>query len=194
MLDTIIDHGINLSNFIPAEKSNQFIIVSQLIERKRIDKSIIEFIKYNELVDSKTKLYIAGNGDQLENLQNLAKTSKYPDNIIFLGKLKHNELINYLAKSYAMLIYTTKDNNLISVVESLACNTPIVTNSVPYNATYIKNNGLGIVDDNWDYETLKEIVNNNAVYCNNCNSYREILSYDYKVKLFMNVYDKYIKS
>lgn len=63
----------------------------------------------------------------------------------------------------AMLVYTEKDNNMISIVESIAVGTPVLTTTVPYNASYITEYGLGIADDNWNCDTLKEITDKNIL-------------------------------
>lgn len=50
----------------------------------------------------------------------------------------HSELMYYLAKAQAMLVYTEKDNSMISSAESIAVCTPVVTISIPDNAIVIK--------------------------------------------------------
>lgn len=189
----IIDHGINSDIFKPnTKKENQFSISSQLINRKQIDKSINTFAKYLKKYDNTAKLYIMGEGDQKDNLQSLAKHLDIEDNVIFMGKLAHQELISILKSSMAMLVYTRKDNNMVSIVESIALATPIVTTDVPYNSSYIKTNKLGIVKNNWNEDDLYEISSKNDKYVNNCLEYRKTLSCEYKVNQFVNIYNKYL--
>ena len=52
---------------------------------------------------------------------------------------------------------TEKDNNMVSVVESIAVGTPVLTTSVPYNSYYIRRENLGIVQDDWNEDTLEQI-------------------------------------
>ena len=127
-----------------------------------------------------------GDGDQKEYLEKLVKEFEITDNVIFTGKLDHDKLINYLSESKAMLIYTEKDNSMISIAESIAVCTPVITTSVPDNAKVIDENMLGIVSDNWNWETMKMIVNYNNVYVSNCKRYRENLDDKYNVKLFID--------
>ena len=54
-----------------------------------------------------------------------------------------------------MLVYTEKDNNMVSIVESLALATPVITTDVPYNASYIKAEKLGIVNNNWNEDDFQ---------------------------------------
>lgn len=187
---TIVDHGVNLDKFeFCKEKSNQFAISSQLIPRKHIEKSIDAFGKYLAKYDNKTMLYIMGDGEDRAKLENQVKELGIENNVIFTGKLQHNELISILNKSAAMLLYTEKDNSMISVVESIAVGTPVVTNSVPFNSTYIKPNKLGIVNDNWNEDDLYEVMNN-KIYVSNCIDYRNELSTHYRVETFLNIKDK----
>lgn len=183
--DVIIDHGVNLNKFeANTDKKKQFAVSSQLIKRKRIDKIITAFADFVNTYDSEYKLYIMGDGEEKENLEKLSIDLNISDKVIFTGKLPHNELKDILASSRAMLVYTEKDNNMVSIVESIAVGTPVITTSVPYNASYIKANALGIVDDNWNKDTLNEIATNNE-YISNCLNYRDTISTNAKVDLFI---------
>ncbi|MBR2278632.1 MAG: glycosyltransferase, partial [Eubacterium sp.] len=183
---TIIDHGVNLDKFTPCtEKSNYFIIPSQLIPRKQIDKSIRTFSEFAK--DKDFYLYIMGEGEERANLEALSAKLGIADKVKFFGKVPHETLKEYLAKAQAMLVYTRKDCNMVSIVESIACATPIVTTSVPFSAPYIDALKLGIVNDNWSAADLDEIVNNNAFYVNNCMNYRSELSDDRRVEQFLEL-------
>ena len=187
--DTVIDHGVNLEKFkYETEKENYFAVSSQLIKRKRIDKIIKVFSEYVKEEDSTCKLYIMGEGEERENLEALAEELKISNNVIFTGKLNHSDLIEILKKSKAMLVYTEKDNNMVSIVESIALATPIITTSVPYNSSYIKANELGIVKDDWNEDDLNKIARDNK-YINNCMNYRKYLPTEYKAEQFISIYN-----
>ena len=160
--DTIIDHGVN------------------------IEKSIEAFAKYLNKYDDSAKLYIMGDGDEKENLRKLAKDLGADKNIIFTGKLGHNKLIEILKKSIAMLVYTEKDNNMVSIVESIALATPVITTDIPYNASYIKAEKLGIVNNNWNDDDLRKLATSDE-YINNCMNYRKYLPTEYKAEQFLKV-------
>lgn len=187
---TVVDHGVNLDKFeYSSKKENQFAISSQLIPRKHIEKSIYAFAEYLNRYDNSTMLYIMGDGEDRQKLENQVAELGIGENVIFTGKLPHSELIGILNKSSAMLLYTEKDNSMISVVESIAVGTPIVTNSVPFNSTYIKPNKLGIVNDNWNADDLNEVMSN-KIYVENCIKYRNELSTLNRVKTFLNIKQK----
>ena len=128
------------------------------------------------------------NLEEKENLKALAKKLNADENIIFTGKLNHSDLIEILKKSKAMLVYTEKDNNMVSIVESIALATPIITTSVPYNSSYIKANELGIVKDDWNEDDLNKIACDNK-YINSCMNYRKYLPTEYKAEQFISIHN-----
>lgn len=181
----VIDHGVNLNKFtLETEKSNCFAVCSQLIERKQINRIIDAFSKYLNKYDDTAQLYIMGEGDEQTRLEAQVKQLGICNNVFFTGKLAHSELIEKLKQASAMLVYTRKDNNMVSIVESIAVGTPVVTTSVPYNARYIKANELGIVDDNWNEDTLNEIATNKK-YIDACANYRRSISTAARVDAFL---------
>lgn len=184
----IIDHGVELKQFSASrEKRKQFIVISQLIPRKRIDLTINAFIEFCEIYDSSYKLIIIGDGESRVVLEKQAKNSSFSNNVVFKGFLSHNQMMDDLSHSLAMLVSTERDENMITIDESLACCTPIITTSVPFTSSYIKENGLGYVDDNWSAKTLKECIYNNDTLVNNCFEERFKQDYSYKIKQFMEV-------
>lgn len=184
-----IDHGVNLEEFTCiTKKSNQFIVLSQLIKRKRIEGIIKIFTDYNKKVDKDSFLYIIGTGEEEENLKKLTEKYKITDKIIFKGFMFHKDVVPILSNSKALIINTEKDNSMISIVESLATCTPVVTTDVPYNSYYINKEKLGVVEEKLSYLDLKEIVDNNNLYVNNCVNYRKKISNEYKVEQFLEQY------
>ena len=174
----VIDHGVNLNKFkIAKKKKKQFISVAQLIARKNIDGIIDKFASLisNERYED-FNLYIAGRGEQEEYLKSKVSDMGLENKIIFLGFLNQEELNRYVAESYAFLVNTRKDLNMVSIPESIASGTPVITNMVPALAGYIKMNKLGIAKENWDHNSMAEIIENNEVYTANCISFRDKLS------------------
>lgn len=194
--DTIIDHGVDTEKMTPAraeDKKNQFAVVSQLIERKRIDKTIDSFAAFWKDGHQDYRLYIIGGGEKEEMLKAQAERLHMGDAVIFCGKLTHEELIPIVSQSKALLVSTEKDNNMVSVVESIAVGTPVITTSVPYNAYYIAKENLGIVRDDWNKDTLEQLCAEYDKYHTNCTVYRDKLSNVYCVRQFMAVRDSLVQ-
>ena len=193
--DTIIDHGVDIEEMTPTraeDKKDQFAVVSQLIERKRIDKTIDNFAAFWNKGHQDYRLYIIGSGEKEEMLKDQTERLHIGDAVIFCGKLTHEELLPIVSKSKALLVSTEKDNNMVSVVESIAVGTPVITTSVPYNAYYIAKEDLGIVKDDWGKDTLEQLCEKYDVYCAKCLAYRDKLSNIYCVRQFMAVKDSLV--
>lgn len=184
----IIDHGVNLSKFLESkEKKNHFVVCSQLISRKRIDGIIRSFAAYREAYDNRSVLYIIGDGEKEQELKELADQTGAAEGIVFTGRLDHERLMPLVAGAQALLVNTQKDNNMISIVESIAVGTPVVTTDVPLNAAYIRKFRLGIAKACWNEQDLWEIVSNNEAYVENCLAYRACLSTTYRVEQFVRL-------
>ncbi len=187
--DIVIDHGVNLDKFTPCtQKENYFCVSSQLISRKRIDGIIEKFADYLKKYDENSCLYIMGNGEEEENLKELTVRLGVENSVIFTGNLPHTQLIEILKKAKAMLVNTEKDNNMVSVVESIALATPVITTSVPYNSSYIRENELGIVSDGWGASELLKIQD--SKYVDNCLAYRPSLGTQTKAQAFIDMFNK----
>ena len=183
--NTIIDHGVDLEEFtFSLEKDKQFIVVSQLIKRKHIEgiiKSFSDFIIKNK----NYKLIIIGSGVEENRLKKMRDELQLTKQIVFKGQLTHKEIIPILAKSKALIINTEKDNNMLSIVESIATCTPIITTPVPYNCSYIMKNDLGIITTKLKAEDYIKMIEKNDSFVNNCYNYREKVSNTYHVKQFI---------
>jgi 1,2-diacylglycerol 3-alpha-glucosyltransferase len=192
----VVDHGVNLSNFgFSREKERRLIISSQLIHRKNIESMI--WI-YSRLVKMKgyedVKLLIAGRGEQRESLEELVLKLNLQNHVSFPGFLSQHDLNNVIKKSYAFLINTRQDLNMVSIPESIASGTPVVTNLIPITTADINGEKLGIAKNNWDENDLVEIIDNNRSYVDNCVRYREKLTNRYCAKKITEIYLRYNKS
>ena len=194
VVDETIDHGVNSEIFKPnTDKENFFAVCSRLVKLKHIDKTIKVFNKYIKKYDNDSKLYIIGDGDCEEKLKVLVNELQINDNVIFTGRLFHKEMVKILSKAKAMLIYTSRDNNMLSITESIALATPVITTTTPNQSTYIESEKLGIVNNEWNEDDLYEISLNNDKYVNNCLEYSKTTPFEYNVNQFVNIYNKYIK-
>lgn len=184
-----IDHGVDLEKIsCSQEKEKYFVVLSQLIERKHIDGIISSFNHFQKTKAGEDwELKIIGDGNQRENLQQQVKSLGLLSKVQFYGKLSHEKLMPILAKASALLVNTGKDNSMVSIVESIAAGTPILTTSVPFNSAYIKSEKLGIVKDGWNEKELEEICRKNEMYVINCIRYREKLSNEYLAGQFNEV-------
>lgn len=174
----IIDHGINLNKFhYSKEKNEQFVVVSQLVNRKNIASIILKFKNFINLEPfSQYKLFIIGRGELELELKTLVNNEGLQSNVEFLGFKTHYELNQIIANSMALLIDTKQDLNMVTIPESIVSGTPIITNLVPLSVQLIRENNLGIAKKVWDENDLKDMVENNVIYVENCIKFRNELS------------------
>lgn len=189
---TIIDHGIDIDKFkYSTEKKRQLISSSQLIYRKNVDGLIRKFAKFHQIKGyGDIRLIIAGRGEEEGNLKKLATELGLKDCINFVGFLPQTELNEYIRNSYAFLVNTRKDLNMVSIPESIVSGTPILTNLEPASADYIAANSLGIAKDDWDETDMKAMIDNNKQFVSNCIAYRNNLTNIHSARLFINVFNK----
>ena len=188
----IIEHGIDICKFTPAlQKKRQLIVSSQLIKRKSIDSIIRIFATlHNEKEYSDINLLIAGRGPEELYLRDVAKNEKVDKNVVFLGFVSQTVLNQYVSESLALLINTKSDMNMVSVPESVCSATPIIMNQVPLNCWYVRKYNLGIVKNNWDKNDIKNIIDRNDYYVDNCKKYRDQLSLTSTAKKLIDIFEK----
>lgn len=181
--EEVIDHGVELEKLPPVGtdagnivKEKRFAVVSQFIARKQIDRTIEAFADFVERGNGDYTLYLIGQGPEEAALRETAVRRNVEQRIRFCGQMTHEQLLPVVAGARALLVYTRQDNNMVSIVESIAVGTPVVTTSVPYNAEYIEREQLGIVKDRWGAEALEQICAENQAYVQNCLRYRDRLS------------------
>ena len=184
----IIDHGVNLDKFQTSkERKKQFAVCSQLIKRKRIDGILRTFQQWILTNGGDTKLIIIGDGEEKDSLRMKSQKLGLTNHVVFMGHLQHKDMIPILADSQALLVNTEKDNNMVFIIEAIALGVPVLTTTVPLNASYILRERLGIAKDGWGVQELSEIVRNHDDYVKNCLRYRERLSTKERVKAFIQI-------
>lgn len=193
--DEYVDHGIDIRKFHVSEiKKRQFISIAQLIPRKRVDLIIDKFARFTQdEAYSDFKLLIAGRGILENELKEKVRSLCLEKNIRFLGFLNHTDLNKHLSESVASLVYTNNDLNMVSIPESIVSGTPIVTNTVPALSEFIRDKKLGIVNDDWGYDELKEIAENN-IYHSNCLKQRNLLSSQTAAQRLINIFLKTVEN
>lgn len=167
-----VEHGIDDSKFYPVaieEKKRRLITSSQLIERKNVGSIIRKFARLHAMPGYEdVRLIVAGDGVQREMLEALVKELGLTDSVEFVGFIPRERLGRLVASSLAFLVDTLADLNVISIVESVAAGTPVVTNRVPLTAPWIEREGLGIAKDGWDAADLAEAVDKASAYAARC--------------------------
>ncbi len=98
-------------NLLEYKKNNQIIIScgSRLVKAKGFDLLIDSIALLNQKHKKRIKVFIAGSGDEEENLKNLTKKNFLEDNIFFVGWLKDNDFATLIYNSDLFIHSARKD-------------------------------------------------------------------------------------
>lgn len=164
--------GIDLSKFIPKTESlyvsnrkkigisnSSFVItyVAELSNRKNQEVLISAMSRLCEKYDN-LKLYLIGDGPNVEEYKNLVKQLNLEDDVIFSGY--QSDVTKYLYAS-DMLVSSSKQEGLpVNILEGMSIGLPIVVSNCRGNIDLIKNgyNGLIVENDSMSFEQAIEKI------------------------------------
>ncbi len=154
----VVPNGVNCDRFKPLNKKEQrkwvedqfgvdlssslnIINVGRLSQEKGL-LYLIESLRY---LDPKTKLFIVGSGRQKDNLKELSKKLELEKQVIFMGKVAHEQLPSVLnAMNIFVLPAISMEGFSNSMLEAMACGLPVVTTPIGAGAEVIKED-IGVV-------------------------------------------------
>lgn len=128
------------------EDADYFLIVSRLVEYKRIDIAVDAF---NDL---KLPLIVIGDGPEKEKLQKMAK-----NNIKFLGRIPDEEVRKYYAKCRAF-IFPGEEDFGITPLEAQASGRPVIAFGKGGALDSVVDGVTGIFFKEQNKESLKEAI------------------------------------
>ncbi|MBC8525762.1 MAG: glycosyltransferase family 4 protein [Candidatus Cloacimonetes bacterium] len=127
---TTIQYGVDVKKITQMQsdiKDIGFISTRNFVQNSNISiiiKAFAQYVKKNP----ENKLYILGSGVQEKELHDLVESLEVKENIIFTGKLQHDELLKFLVRAKNYLSMTTSDGSSLSLLEAMAAKViPIVS-------------------------------------------------------------------
>lgn len=161
------DNDLELNN-----KEKELIQDNYLFACCRIDKqkdidTLIEAYKIlKEKYNIKEKLYIAGNGDQKERLENLVKKYNLEKDIIFLGTQKNPYI--WMKKAEAFIHSSYYEGFGLVLVEALISNGMVISSDCPVGPREILENGKSgmlfpVGNKEKLVEEILEVLNNKEI-------------------------------
>lgn len=130
---TIISPGVSIQmpkNFT-LKKTNKpsFVYLGRIRPYKNLDIAINAFQRISHVYPS-ARFKIAGWGENIDELKNLAKSLGIEKKVEFLGKISEDEKINLLSESWCMLQPSSFEGWGITVIEANAYGTPVIASDV----------------------------------------------------------------
>lgn len=161
---SVINNGVDLSVFNESKKGdlrkdNKFLIISasNLIESKGIDlniKALSRIIKkYPNIM-----YYIIGEGEERIKLENLVNDLRLDNNVRFLGKLSHIEVIKYMNECDLYSMPSWQEGFGMVYIEAMACAKPVIAVYGEGIQDAIDNGVNGILVKPKDIESLADAI------------------------------------
>ncbi|MFH1172804.1 MAG: glycosyltransferase family 4 protein [Nanoarchaeota archaeon] len=149
----IIYNGADSEELKANRKSDgkTIICISRLVKRKGIDYLL------RALKDRKDfHLIIIGDGEERQNLENLANKLGINSRTEFIGAVEHNGVIKYLNKADIFVLPSFAEGMSNALLEAIANGLPVIVTDVGGSKELVKNNGVIIQPGN--EEQLKDAI------------------------------------
>ena len=135
--------------------TGKILYVGSLIERKGVDLLFNAMAK----VKSGYSLFLAGEGQEKENLQKLAEELQIQNQVHFLGQLGREELLKHYADSDLFVLPTREDCFALVILEAICAGLPVVCSKYADGAYDLIEQGVnGFVEDPYDAEKFAACI------------------------------------
>lgn len=142
-------------------KQNKIILyIGNLIAIKGINNLIKAFAKLLKNYDKKESmtLFLVGDGDERDNLTNLAKTLHIENAVSFLGVKPHNEIPLWLNAADIFVLPSLSEGFPLVIPEAMMCGVPIVATDVGGISEAIINKNTGLLIKPNDVDAISEAI------------------------------------
>lgn len=201
---SVIPFGINIEEFKPKKveslfNANDFVLgsIKPLESLYNIDVLINAFAKLIPTHDN-LKLLIIGEGAELNALKELCQNLGIFEKVIFTGRIPFKEISNYYNMIDVLVNISEYESFGVSVVEAMACGTPVVVTNVGGLKEVVRDDSVGLkvkagdVDDTAN--AIERLINDKALYeqiaINARKHVIERYNWDDNLKQMINEYSK----
>lgn len=132
------------------------LFVGQLINGKGLDALLKSMKKIND----EYNLVVVGEGKQEEYFKHYVKELKIEDRVTFVGKLSHEELLEYYKKSYCLIVPSVSPEtfNLVGI-EAQKVGLPVIATNVGGISQWLKDDVNGLLVKPNDIKDLQNKIN-----------------------------------
>ena len=145
---TTIQYGINveeISKQAKSERNIDFVTNRNLIPNSNVLIILKAFAKFIQEVNSKSCLYVIGDGPLYGDLLQFATKNKLLGNVKFTGKIANEDLVKLLGKSKYYISLTSSDGLSLSLLEAMASKTIPIVSDIVANTEWTVNGQNGYV-------------------------------------------------
>ena len=149
---SVVPHSIEIPNLINANERRNFVVLSRLAKSKQIDH-IFHAFQQVVIKDPNVILDLYGDGDQEEELKELAINLNIDDNVIFHGKTETP--FEVFQQSKCSIVASKFEGFALTIEESLANGCPVVSYDLKYGPSDMIQHGInGFLVEEGDIEGL----------------------------------------
>lgn len=153
----IIPPGVDTGKFYPRENvdklKNSILFVGRLDERKGID-FLIDAVPSIVREKPDTKIFVGGKGKLYNKLQRFVQKNNLAKNVEFLGFIPEEDLARWYNQVELVVVPSVFEGFGVTVIEAMACGTPVVATEVDGIRDSIENNENGILVKYGDKDDL----------------------------------------
>jgi glycogen(starch) synthase len=156
---SLVHNGVDCEQFAPVERPSdppEVLFVGRLVETKGVQKLVDAFAQ----VDVDAHLRIVGEGPQRAELEQQVRELGIGNQVTFAGRVPNDELPAVYARSSVFALPSSREGLPRTLLEALACGTPVVTSDLPQLESLVDGVGMTIPegDVNGLAEALEEVL------------------------------------
>ncbi|KPK90679.1 hypothetical protein AMJ80_08125 [bacterium SM23_31] len=157
IIENCVDHSLYRTTGEPKSAIPLVGFLGRIKRYKSVDHLIKAFAIVKKLMPD-AKLVIIGDGDNLNDLKNLAKKLHIDESVEFMGFLDKEDKIKILQKCHVVVNPSIKEGWGLTIIESNACGVPAVAADVPGLRDSVKDKETGLLYPYGDIEKCAEYI------------------------------------
>ncbi|HRD52725.1 MAG TPA: glycosyltransferase [Flavobacteriales bacterium] len=110
----------------PAGAPGHFLAVADLVDRTKNISGVLRALAQARKQDDRLHLSVIGDGPDRESLQCLAQDLELKESVRFLGRLPNAEVLDHMAKAFAVLVNSNVETFSVVTGEALAQGKPVI--------------------------------------------------------------------
>lgn len=165
----VIPNSVNLEKFKGHEKqelrkrynilgSEKIVLFVGVVRPVKGVKYLVSAFKIINQKIPESKLYIIGEGSEIENLKNLAIEKNIEDKVIFKGKIDTQKVAEYMILSDIFVLPSLSEGFPLVLLEAMAAGLPIVCTNVRGLPEIVEDNKNGLLIDPKNSDQISEKV------------------------------------
>lgn len=192
---TTIQYGVDVKKITQMQsdmKDIDFISTRNFVQNSNVSIIIKAFAKYVRKNPEK-KLYILGSGVQENELHDLVESLEMKENIIFTGKLKHDELLKFLVRAKNYLSMTISDGASLSLLEAMAAKVIPIVSDIKANREVLQDSAYfsEISAENL-FITMNKSCYDRAIIERNFNYVAQYADFEKNKNIIRDIFSKYV--